>query len=592
MNVLTVINTFDGSEEAVKPAPGGRRRRLNEDNHERQQTKKMRYSGGGRIPTIGCKHTSAKCFCQADRLTPDDLVMNFQKFHDKPNKVDQDAALLHLMSVSEVKRQRQNDENRQKGRNVTVKYSLLWDEHPNKLPVCKATFLSVLGISKDRASRVARYYAETAEARPERRGGARNIEGNDSRRQLIINHIKTFTSRASHYGRRGAPGRRYLPADLSVRRMHGLFEALNHAHTSYSLYYSVFAKNFNLGFGHPATDACSDCAKYKFRITDPNMTEAERQIESASFILHRRRARVFYDLLGRVAKDSVSVCFDMMQNLILPKTPIGQAYYSRQLYLYLFGVVRHHGENSRQPKEDVHLYVWQENQGPKNSNMIPSALNDCFTVRLASQIRRSKGLRLFSDSCYGQNKNMTMVSMLMELRQTFPNLCIEHTFPVRGHSYLPADRVFGRIEQKIRRIDTILLPQEYHALLQQFGNVYIYGTDWKAFDYKSATKECVKAQRSFKISEARMLDLSTNKVGIKVAYNGEYCFHSVLKRGKRWADLKPAILESQTTVKKAKKQDVVALLKAIGVSEAVSAFYSDALSDVNENAHQSDEDPE
>ncbi|KAK5867599.1 hypothetical protein PBY51_012071 [Eleginops maclovinus] len=289
MDVLNVVNTFDGSEVAVKPTPGGRRRRLNIDSHERQRTKKMRYSGGGRIPTIGCTHTSAKCFCQADRLTPDDLVMNFEKFHDKPNKVEQDGALLHLMSVSEAKRHRQNDENRQKERNVTVKYSLLCDEHPNKVPVCKATFLSVLGISKDRASRVARYYAETAEARPERRGGARNIEGNDNRRQLIIDHIKTFTCRASHFGRRGAPGRRYLPTDLSVRKMHELFEAVNHAHTSYSLYYSVFANNFNLGFGHPATDVCSDCAKYKFRIKDPNMTEAERQIESASFIFPHSR---------------------------------------------------------------------------------------------------------------------------------------------------------------------------------------------------------------------------------------------------------------------------------------------------------------
>ncbi|KAM4538846.1 zinc finger MYM-type protein 4-like isoform 2-T2 [Odontesthes bonariensis] len=138
------------------------------------------------------------------------------KFHDKPNKVEQDGALLHLMSVSEVKRQRQNDENRQKERNVTVKYSLLCDEHPNKVPVCKATFLSVLGISKDRASRVARYYAETAEARPERRGGARNIDGNGNRTQLIINHIKTFTCRASHYGRRGAPGRRSITRPQNI----------------------------------------------------------------------------------------------------------------------------------------------------------------------------------------------------------------------------------------------------------------------------------------------------------------------------------------------------------------------------------------
>ena len=396
---------------------------------------------------------------------------------------------------------------------------------------------------------MAQYYAETAEARPERRGGARHSEEHSRRRQLIVEHIQSFTCRASHYGRRGAPGRKYLPSDQNVHKMHKLFEAQNHAQTSYSLYYSVFSKDFNLGFGHPATDACSDCSKFKIRMKDPNLTEIE----------NRRRARVFYDLLDRVAEDHVTLCFDMMQNMVLPKTSIGQAYYSRQMYLYLFGVVVHHGENSHQAKDDVHLYVWQENEGRKDSNMIASALSDCLKVRLRHKVSMSRGLRLFSDSCYGQNKNMNMVSTLMELRQSFPNLGIEYTFPVRGHSYLPANRVFGRIEQMIRKMYTILLPQEYHAILQQFGNVHIYGTDWKAFDYRSATKVCVKSQRSFKISEARMLDLSTNKVGLKMAYNGEHCFHSVLKRGKRWADLKPALLPKQTSVKGAKKCDVLAL---------------------------------
>ncbi|XP_034047172.1 uncharacterized protein LOC117528648 [Thalassophryne amazonica] len=588
---MFVVNTFDGSDEPVRPTSGGRRRRLNKDNHEREKMKKIRHSGGGLIPSVGCKHTAAKNFCHADTLTPDDIVMNFQTFYDKPGKVEQDRALLHLMTITEVKRQRQkvDDENRRKDRNISVKYSLLCNDHPHKVPVCKPTFLTVLDIRKDRASRVAQYYAETAETRPERRGGARNIQENKQRRQLIVEHIQSFTCRASHYGRRGAPGRKYLPCDLNVRKMHELFEALNHTHTSYSLY-SVFASDFKLGFGHPATDTCSDCAKYKIRISDPNLTEREKQIESASFILHHRRARMFYDLLNRVANDYVTVCFDMMQNLILPKTPIGQAYYSRQLYLYLFGVVRHHVENSYQRKDDIHLYMWQENESSKDSNMIASALNDCFKVRLEGEIRKSKGLRLFSDSCFGQNKNLTVVSMLMELKQFFPSLGIEHTFPVRGHSYLPADRVFGRIEQKIRKTDSIRLPQEYHTLLQQFGNVYIYGTDWKAFDYRSATKECVKAQRSFKISDARMLDLSTNKVGFKTVYNGEYCFHSVLKRSKRWADLKPAILPKQSTVKVSKKHDVLALLEAIGVSDGVRAFYNEALSEVNENAYQSDED--
>lgn len=103
------------------------------------------------------------------------------------------------------------------------------------------------------------------------------------------------------------------------------------------------------------------------------------------------------------------------------------------MYLYLFGVVVHHGENSQQTKDDVQLCIWQENEGSWHSNMIASALSDCLKVRLRDKVSRSKGLRLFGDSCFGQNKNMNMVSMLMELRQCFPNLGIEHTFPERGH---------------------------------------------------------------------------------------------------------------------------------------------------------------
>ncbi|KAK0140925.1 Bifunctional epoxide hydrolase 2 [Merluccius polli] len=286
-------------------------------------------------------------------------------------------------------------------------------------------------------------------------------------------------------------------------------------------------------------------------------------MESAVFILHRRRARVFYDLLGRVAEEHVTLCFDMMQNMVLPKTPIGQAYYSRQLFLYLFGVVVHHGENSHQTKDDVHLYVWQENEGRKDSNVIASALSDCLKVQLHQKVGRSRGLRLFSDSCYGQNKNMNMVSMLMELWNSFPNLKIEHTFPVRGHSFLPADRVFGRIEQKIKKEETILLPEAYYAILKQFGHVHVYGTDWKGLDFKSATKACVKSQKSFKISEARMLDLSTNKVGVKTCYNGEYSFYSVLKRGKCWANLKPEVLylaEDEEGVQAAEAEGMKAIL--------------------------------
>ncbi|ROJ25266.1 hypothetical protein DPX16_20079 [Anabarilius grahami] len=200
-------------------------------------------------------------------------------------KTEQDQAISQLITVQKVQRRRPKFDNSdmQKNREVTNECHLLTEDHPAKIPVCKATFCSVLGISKDRVSRVAKYYALNATARPEHRGGARKVAENEAKKQLVMDHIQTFTCRASHYGRRGAPGRKYLPSDLS---------------------------HFNLEFGHPATDACSSCARFQLRVKDPSLTEEEKHSESASYILHRRRAWAFYDLLGKVDQDAVTLCFD------------------------------------------------------------------------------------------------------------------------------------------------------------------------------------------------------------------------------------------------------------------------------------------
>lgn len=47
-------------------------------------------------------------------------------------------------------------------------------------------FYFTTGISKDRASRVAWYYAETAEARPERRGGVKTFLRTTTGRQVCV----------------------------------------------------------------------------------------------------------------------------------------------------------------------------------------------------------------------------------------------------------------------------------------------------------------------------------------------------------------------------------------------------------------------
>lgn len=151
----------------------------------------------------------------------------------------------------------------------------------------------------------------------------------------------------------------------------------------YSLYYSVFREDFNLGFGTPKSDKCATCEAYKYRVQSQDLTAQEKMEPTANFIIHRRKARKFYDLMNVASEDTITLCFDMMENQVLPKTPIGAAYYSRQLYLYIFGIVRHHGKNGEQSKNDVHFYTWLESENHKDSNMIASALQHHLSCRKA-----------------------------------------------------------------------------------------------------------------------------------------------------------------------------------------------------------------
>lgn len=182
------------------------------------------------------------------------------------------------------------------------------------------------------------------------------------------------------------------------------------------LYYRVFVYDFNLAFGHPAIDKCIAFMKFRFQLKDISLTEEENRYTSARFILHRRRARRFYDNMNNV-QDSFTMCFDIMENLVLPRSPIGKTFYSRQLYMYVFGVVHHRGRGVSQGKDDIHLFVWLESQNRKDSNMVASALNHYLVSVVGGELKNHTNLRLFSYSCYGQNKNVHVLSMLCATRK-------------------------------------------------------------------------------------------------------------------------------------------------------------------------------
>lgn len=228
----------------------------------------------------------------------------------------------------------------------------------------------------------------------------------------------------------------------------------------------IFNTSFNIGFGSPRQDVCSDCLQLLERIKLSNI-ERQKQELRAQYRIHKLRAKCYFDNLRDDAPYLQIISFDCQKNLPLPKIPDQSVYYSRQLYLYNLTVVVGSSKTSLTP-ENVHAYVWTEDQAAKGSNEICSCVYDCLN---SLNLDGKENVRLVADGCGGQNKNAMLITMCMkwlyENRLRYPNITeLQIIFPVTGHSFIPPDRVFALTEKQIRRKECIIEPQEYIDILE------------------------------------------------------------------------------------------------------------------------------
>jgi len=56
------MNNFDGIDEHVVVSAVGKKRKPSQSNHLREEIKKMRHSGGEKMPAVACS-TTASNFC-------------------------------------------------------------------------------------------------------------------------------------------------------------------------------------------------------------------------------------------------------------------------------------------------------------------------------------------------------------------------------------------------------------------------------------------------------------------------------------------------------------------------------------------------
>lgn len=359
-------------------------------------------------------------------------------------KNEQDLHLQRMIELTDVKKHRARQQDA-KLKDNTFKYHVLLQGI--KVLVCREAFFRLYDVSDKRIRRI-RKLLLAGKTPVDLRG--KNTSGNKiqaSETDKVHKHISSFPTKEGHY-----KDVLYLSENLSIRKMHELFcEMHPESNIKYNFYYTYFKENFNFRFGRPPSDTCNTCEEKMKRIRDPRLNENAKKVCAAEFMLHKRRAKRFYSSMANskeVSKqnnNTLGLVFDFMQNIDLPKVPVQEMYYLRQLTVNNFCIYNLKTDNAQ-------FYLYHEGQAKKGANDVASFLVDYIEENVPHSVTE---LHLFSDNCPGQNKNHTLIRVLLTLTIIGRFKKIKHFFPLTGHSFLPCDRKFGIIKRPIRNCSRI-----------------------------------------------------------------------------------------------------------------------------------------
>lgn len=456
------------------------------------------------------------------QFTEDDKTEILSKLYDGKPKNEQDTYLQGLIEVKPIQRHRIRSAEPKQQRKSNFSYFAM--KQSNRISVCKQAFISLHGISHWQVQRLNTLLL-AAKSPKDLRGQHNNRPRAicNEWTEKIKEHIESFPVKVSHYSSKII---HYLDASLNVKKMHSLFvEKYPQLQdlVKYEFYLKYYNENYNLRFGRPQVDVCSECERLGGRIKDINLNDNAKRVATAELMVHKRRAKKFYTKLKEVQNlcterpEVMGLAFDYIQNMPLPHIPVQEIFYFRQLWVY---AVQIHNLKYN----TGHFYTYHEGQARKGPNEVCTFLYDYIMNHIPPEITE---LHLFSDGCAGQNRNQTMVRFLLALQATKRFNKIYHYFPIRGHSFLPCDRDFGCVKRIIRKHDRIYIPEEYEEMIissrkkQPFTVKQIRHNDiidfknWWPADYKKTCSTLVRGdnprKENFAVSNYRqfLYDSST-----------------------------------------------------------------------------------
>ena len=330
---------------AVKDgAKGSRKRRKHGSVREQAKRERHRASMKSKV-FIGCKHNTSRFSCS--KIRPGDALFIRQKLSECANKVGQDNKVAGWFSVSDVKRKTRDVHHEKiwaKPHTLKVKYRVPTNSGLT-VSVCKKFFMHLTCLKNNRINNICKLLKK-GECVKERRGGDRIGHKSANKKGMVREFIGNLKGSESHYNRKKS-ARIYLHSELTQNKLRAIYNdsVAPENQVSRTMFQIIFSE-FNIGFKSPASDACTYCSKLSLQIKNEKdiARRSTLQIEKR---VHKVRASAFYKLLREPDDDdTITYCFDLQQVQPLPKTPIQQAFYARQISFYNFCIVAY---SSKEP---------------------------------------------------------------------------------------------------------------------------------------------------------------------------------------------------------------------------------------------------
>ena len=136
--------------------------------------------------------------------------------------------------------------------------------------------------------------------------------------------------------------------------------------------------------------------------------------------------------------------FDFQQNLPTPKLTVGQQFYKRLLWTYLFGIYT-------ASTKTMMAYMWHELLAKKGPNDVISCLKH-FIYKTKMGRTGARWSIWWADNCPGQNKNNYLMWFFQDLVRCKVYDRIDYKFLIPGHTLAPPTDILLLLKSILQKL--------------------------------------------------------------------------------------------------------------------------------------------